>query len=264
MVISAPRTFFSSLNLTIDGSVNLSITKCFLNDKSYQNIFSGPVLSIKKSLGEVKITCESIFYFLDKQLPHVFFQSSCNHTLFDDFCTLDSADFLTSSAGSIRANPYGKNIIFTMGSLITTVNGITIPQGDTADDAGVLIKNFWTYGRIAIGGEYRSITACNPSGDLAGVTGSDLDGWGTVYNLARGGGESDDDYRIRLVATGKKTIFFHYEFSTFTNPVTVSLLPGCDKTAGFCKDIFDNLLNFTGFPYFPASDPAVLPVSTAG
>lgn len=264
LTVSGPRYYFSAIDLTSDGFVQLSITKCFLPDKTYMNIFSGQVLAIKKTLGEAQLTCESIFYHLGRRIPHVFFQSACNNTLFDTFCKLVPASFTTSSAGNIRANGYGKNVIFTMASLITTVNSITIPQGDTAGSDGALVKNFWTYGRITIGGETRTITSCNPSGDLVGVTGSDLDGWGVVYNLARNPDESDNDYRARLVAIGKRTVFFHYPFSTFTNPVTVSLLPGCDKSAAFCVDVFDNLINFTGFPYFPASDPTVLPVSAAG
>ena len=40
-------------------------------------------------------------------------------------------------------NALGKPTIFTMNSLITTVNGITIPNGDT-----VGVKGFWQLGQI--------------------------------------------------------------------------------------------------------------------
>jgi hypothetical protein len=241
----------------------LSIVKMFLVDKSYRTIFNGPVLFIEKALGEAKATCENLMFYLGKEVPHVFFQSSCNNTLFDTFCTLVQSAFVVSSVGSIRNNGYGKAVVFTMDTRISTVNGITIPQGGGVDDDGNELKNFWTLGRITIGGEMRAISACNPSGDLSQTTDDDLDVWGLVYNLPRGTGEDDADYRDRLTDVGERTIFFHYPFSqTYSNPVTVSLLPGCDKTPAFCKSVYDNLLNFIGFPYFPASDPTVLPVGT--
>lgn len=263
VTITAPQLNTFAGSLIQGGTMWLSIVKMFLIDKSYRVIFNGPVLSVKKSLGEAEATCENLMFYLGKDLPHVFFQSACNNTLFDDFCTLVQSGFATSSSGSIRVNGYGKAVIFTMATRIDTVNGITIPQGGSLDADGNAIKNFWTYGRITVGGEMRAISSCNPSGDLSEITGADLDAWGVAYNLPRNGDESDVDYRVRLTEIGERTIFFHYPFSaTYSNPVTVSLLPGCDKTPSFCKSVFDNLINFVGFPYFPASDPTVLPVGT--
>lgn len=35
----------------------------------------------------------------------------------------------------------------------------------------------------------------------------------------------------------------------------VILYPGCDRTRGTCKDKFDNLLNYGGFPWIPGKNP---------
>ena len=259
--VTAPQLNTFANSIIQNGQISLKITKIFLSDKTFQVLFDGLILSIEKSLGEATATCVSKMFYLEKELPRVFFQSSCNNTLFDSFCS-DSAgpkyaDFLTPCPGTLSNNIYGKSTIFIMNSLITTVHGVTIPLGDVEG-----VKGFWQYGQCIYGGEYRSITAHNPGGALTGVTGSDLDLWGVLYSTVRSPGESDDDYRARLVVIGKKVLLLHYPFSgNPTGSKTVDLVPGCDKTGAYCKDIFNNIINFIGFPYFPASDPTVMPIA---
>jgi hypothetical protein len=222
--ITAPQINNFANNLIQSGQISVSINKMYLVDKTYQNLFTGLVLYVEKALGEAIATCESKMYYLSKAMPRVFFQSACNNTLFDDFCTLSKTPFTVSCSGVLSNNAYGKPTIFTMDSLISTVNGIAIPNGDT-----VGIKGFWQLGQALLGGEYRFITCHNPTGDLAGRT----------------------------------VLYLHYPFSgSVAGPVTLTLLPGCDKSAGYCVFPFSNITNFIGFPYFPASDPTVMPVAT--
>jgi len=51
---------------------------------------------------------------------------------------------------------------------------------------------------------------------------------------------------------------------TWTKPIfspsigdTVKLIAGCDKNLNTCRDKFNNLLNFRGFPHFPGDDWAI-------
>ena len=223
--IAAPQINTFANNVIQSGQIAVTINKMYLSDKTYQNIFTGLVLSIEKNIGEATAQCESKMYYLSKNLPRVFFQSACNNTLFDNFCTLSKAAFTVSCAGTLSNNALGKPTIFTMNSLITTVNGITIPNGDT-----VGVKGFWQLGQALYNGEYRFITCHNPTGDSAGRT----------------------------------VLYLHYPFSgSVAGAVTLTLIPGCDKSAPYCVFPFNNITNFIGFPYFPASDPTVMPVSNA-
>ena len=220
--ITSPQMNAISNNLIQSGQISVSINKMFLANKTYQNVFTGIVLQIDKNLGEAVATCESKMYYLGKNVPRVFFQSACNNTLFDNFCTLLKAAFTVSCVGTLSNNVYGKPTIFTMTSLISTVNSIAIPNGDT-----VGIKGFWQLGQALLGSEYRFITCHNPTGD----------------------------------STGRKVLYLHYPFSgSVAGSVTLTLIPGCDKSAPYCAFPFSNIANFIGFPYFPASDPTVMPV----
>lgn len=40
---------------------------------------------------------------------------------------------------------------------------------------------------------------------------------------------------------------------------TVEVLPGCSKAPATCRDKFDNIENFLGFPYIPSSNPVLFP-----
>ena len=255
--ITAPQLNTFANNLIQSGQISIVINKIFLIDKTYQNLFTGLILEIKKNIGVAVAVCASKMYYLEKKIPRVFFQSACNNTLFDPMCRLVELNDPTSCAGVLRNDSYGNPTIFQMNTLITTVHSITIPQGDTTG-----IKGFWQLGQCIYNGEYRFITAHNPSGNLSAVPGTDLDTWGTYYATVRTGGESDNDYCARLTAIAKKTLLLHYPFSgSVAGALTVSLIPGCDKSAGYCVSPFNNISNFVGFPYFPASDPTVLPVT---
>ena len=255
--ITAPQLNTFSNNLIQSGQISVVINKIFLVDKTYQNIFTGLILEIQKNVGVATAICASKMYYLEKMIPRVFFQSACNNTFMDDMCAMPKQYCSVSSAGALINNAYGKPTIFQMTTAITGLHTFPIPQGDV-----VGVKGGFQLGQAGYNGEYRFVTAHNPSGDVSALTGAALDAWGTYYALARNTGESDSAYIIRLNTIAKKTLLLHYPFSgSVAGAITLTLYPGCDKSPGYCKTIFDNIDNFVGFPYFPASDATVLPVT---
>ena len=48
-----------------------------------------------------------------------------------------------------------------------------------------------------------------------------------------------------------------YKFKELEDNDSVDAYPGCDGKIETCKDKFDNLLNFLGFPFIPVENPAL-------
>jgi hypothetical protein len=160
MQITAPvlNTFASSL--ISGGQINVTITKMFLSDKTYQSIFNGLILSIEKNIGEAIATCASKMYFLEKELPRVFFQAPCNNTLFDSKCALLKTNWKYDSINvTISNNGYTATIsdsdATAIGSDFYVKHGFSLPIG-TGN-----VKAFWTLGQITYAGEIRYITNQN-------------------------------------------------------------------------------------------------------
>jgi uncharacterized phage protein (TIGR02218 family) len=77
-------------------------------------------------------------------------------------------------------------------------------------------------------------------GTVIGVTGANTGASRTVADMAGG------SIYVRLA---------------FLSPILpgdqFQLLPGCDRTLSTCKDIFNNVIHFGGFPYIPTPETAV-------
>ena len=56
-------------------------------------------------------------------------------------------------------------------------------------------------------------------------------------------------YRRMIVAHTGNEIVIQYPFIGLTAPVNITVYAGCDKKAETCLNRFNNILNFTGFPY---------------
>jgi Uncharacterized conserved protein (DUF2163)/Phage conserved hypothetical protein BR0599 len=234
MQLTAPvlNTFANSL--ISGGQIFISITKLFLVDKTYQMIFNGLVLSIEKNIGEAIAQCASKLYFLEKELPRVFFQSACNNTLFDTKCTMLKANYQFDNINAVVSNngytvTIGNTDWVSIRSAFVLSHGIDIPDG-----TGTL-NGLWTLGQV-------------------------------TWKAADGGtGE------IRFVTNHTARVLqLHYPFTGKTSgAIVISLLPGCDKTGLYCSSVFGgpdyppgNIVNFTGFPYMPAADPTIMAVGT--
>jgi uncharacterized phage protein (TIGR02218 family) len=48
-----------------------------------------------------------------------------------------------------------------------------------------------------------------------------------------------------------------YKFKELEDNDSVDAYPGCDGRAETCKDKFDNIVNFLGFPFIPEENPAL-------
>ncbi len=83
---------------------------------------------------------------------------------------------------------------------------------------GAVAEHFFTYGKAEYQGEIRMIT---------------------YHNKA--------DNKIRL----------HFPFEQDINGKQIVVYAGCDKTASTCKNKFNNIQNFLGFPYIPSRNPVL-------
>jgi hypothetical protein len=219
------NTFVNSL--ISGGQIMVTITKLFLSDKTYQSIFNGLILSIEKNIGEAIAQCASKMYYLEKELPRVFFQAPCNNTLFDSKCGLFSDDYKYTISVVISENGY--KLTMTTGdyndleSAFYSDHLVTPPAGGF----GSKVKGMWTLGRAKYQGEIRYITKSNTG----------------IFYL---------HYPFIGITSGT---------------ISIDIFPGCDKTAAYCSAFFGsapyppgNIINFTGFPYMPAMDPTIMAV----
>jgi len=110
----------------------VDIIRCYLTDPSalYRVIFSGVIYGVGVENKTLTAECVSDGGILDKQFPRIFYQSYCNHNLYDAKCGMDPMKFrvvttcqgvsetnLTISAAAGRENGY-----FTGGRLVLAEN----------------------------------------------------------------------------------------------------------------------------------------------
>jgi len=70
--------------------------------------------------------------------------------------------------------------------------------------------------------------------------------------------EYNGEYRmITYHSPADNKIYLHAPFDDDVNNKKVRVYPGCDKTAQTCKNKFNNLENFLGFPYIPNKNPTI-------
>lgn len=68
------------------------------------------------------------------------------------------------------------------------------------------------------------------------------------------------NYDYRMITKHDNTnglIYLHTPFDIDIEGKTVAVYPGCDKTPETCKNKFNNLENFLGFPYIPNKNPVL-------
>jgi len=100
--------------------------------------------------------------------------------------------------------------------------------------------------------EVKTSVIMNSDGSLTASAFSEKpDGWFT------GGFVSyEDEYRLITNHSGD-TIYLQAPFNTDITGKIVRAYPGCDGSPSTCKNKFNNLDNFTGFPYIPSDNPVV-------
>ena len=63
------------------------------------------------------------------------------------------------------------------------------------------------------------------------------------------------DERVFIISHTGNTLVLKNEFSGLTLSDSVVLLPGCDKKTSTCKNRFNNLYNYGGFPNLTLNNP---------
>jgi hypothetical protein len=230
MQITAPVLNTFANNLIFGGQINVSIIKMFLADKTHQSIFNGLILSIEKNVGEAIAQCASKMYYLEKDLPRVFFQAQCNNTLFDAKCTMLKSNYQYTVSATVSQNGYKLTIND------SDYNGIlsdfpfrhyfNFPDGST-------VKGLWTLGQATYNGEIRFIT-----NHLVKVIYLHYPFTGIVSGVIS----------LVLIAGCDKT-------GLYCSTVFGTTIPAAKIDNG-------NIFNFTGMPYMPAADPTIMAVGT--
>lgn len=87
-----------------------------------------------------------------------------------------------------------------------------------ADIFGSVSEDYFTYGYVAYKNNYRWITKHDKTNGL---------------------------------------VYLHVPFDVDINGKTVVVYAGCDKSPQCCRDRFNNLSNFLGFPYIPSKNPVI-------
>ena len=226
--ITAPVLNSFANSLISGGQINITITKLFLADKTHQSIFNGLVLSVEKNIGEAIATCASKLYYLEKDLPRVFFQSACNNTLFDAKCTMLKSNYLYTVSAVVSQNGYKLTInsgdYSSIDSDFPYRHYFDFPDGTTK-------KGLWTLGQAKYNGEIRYIT---------------LHKLAVLYLHYPFTGITSGTISVDLLPGCDKT-------GLYCSTVFGSTLPTPKIDNG-------NILNFTGFPYMPVADPTVTAV----
>jgi uncharacterized phage protein (TIGR02218 family) len=62
---------------------------------------------------------------------------------------------------------------------------------------------------------------------------------------------------VSIVAHTGDDITLLYPISTIVDTDSVDAYPGCDRRAETCRDKFNNIINFLGFPFIPVENPGI-------
>ena len=84
----------------------ISVMKVHRNSNpiSVMVIFIGQIKSVTFKGPQAKVSCVGFEYILRQSLPIYKFQKACNHTLFDDNCSLNPASFETETTITVSAD----------------------------------------------------------------------------------------------------------------------------------------------------------------
>ena len=103
--------------------------------------------------------------------------------------------------------------------------------------------------------DYKLTTTVTVSSDGTVLTSSDFSNYSSGYftlGKAIFSGESRP-----IIAHSGDTITLAYKFYDLEDNDSVDVYPGCDGNIGTCKDKFNNLIHFLGFPFTPQDNPSL-------
>lgn len=192
-----PINEYTSYNLV--DAIWVTVYNVFWNQNPIEAmpIFSGLIEKITSQGPSARMSCVSLEFFLNRNIPRYRYQPGCNHTLYGTQCGETEADFQTTAlVGAISANK------FTL-----TLSGATF-EGNA--------EPYYLLGNLYFGDHLRMIVGHS----------------GLTVTMR---------YAIDILEVGDE--------------VTVSA--GCDKVKETCRDKFNNIDNFFGFPYVAFENPVL-------
>jgi len=161
----------------------------------WRMVWRGESLRFNASGNYAMIATQSVVQAaLGSQLNQVTFQTPCNHTVYDELCTLSPVAFTTT----------------------TTVTDIKDTVIQVVSDG-------------------------NPDGKLA---------VGKMVNTRTG------ESRV-IVSNVANVITIGYGFLDIVLGDTVQLIIGCDNAYSTCLNVFNNVINFSGFMFLPTTNPYI-------
>lgn len=80
-------------NYLPDSEVTLTVFRNHRGDSDFQPVFIGTVDSVQFSPGMAKLTCNSIFNKLKREVPYPRYQRQCNHMLYSSGCGVVEGTF---------------------------------------------------------------------------------------------------------------------------------------------------------------------------
>lgn len=157
-------------------------------------VFIGQIKNVSFKGATAEVACVGFEHFLKRVIPRWRYQLTCNHVLFDDYCSLTKAD-------------YKIDAVITLDATETILSSATFALQD---------DGYFIGGEIVFGLEARTIVA---------HVGTD----------------------ITLI----------YRMENLSDSDTVEAYPGCDRRIETCRDTFDNIIHYLGFPFIPTENPAM-------
>ena len=132
--------------------LDVAIIRVFPDTGNFLQVWSGKVASISASGEEATLLSTSpLTAAMKTVIPTKHFQRACNHTLYDDFCTVDRTDFdYTRTIDSISAN-----------GLIITVTA-SVPEVDDYFKGGEVVHSTSGERRLVISSTSTTITIWTP------------------------------------------------------------------------------------------------------
>jgi uncharacterized phage protein (TIGR02218 family) len=158
-------------------------------------IFLGQIKDVSFKGLQAKATCVSFSHFLKESIPIWRYQLTCNHRLFDSYCSLNKEDYKIQ------------------GTIVSINDSIIVLNGISTLDNGYLI-----------GGEIKKNSESR-----------------------------------KIISHSGTTITVAYVFTALQEEDVVDLYPGCNGRIEVCRDTFDNILHYLGFPFIPLEheNPAI-------
>lgn len=197
MTLSAPLSaeILAYIANTPAEPTNIEVWRVFVSEvTSYRKIFAGYIRQVKFQNKIASVNCEGRSGKLRGKLPQFLFQSFCNYSLFDESCSLNSADYRETAT--------------------VTVSGSTLVSATFATHA----DGYYNDGKVMVDTDMRLITSHTTN-----------------------------------------TITLQFPFDTrLVTGGSVDIWPGCTKSPAACKDKFNNIVRFGGFPYIPNKNPTLV------